>query len=82
MIRMFLAAAAAIALTTSAPAYAGGCKDCKDCPQHKVAASDSAEKKDTKVACPCGKGDECKCGPKCECPHCHAAKEKKDEKKT
>jgi hypothetical protein len=84
MIRIVLAAAAAFALTTAAPAFAG-CKDCKDCPQHKVAAADKAEKKgegDAKVGCPCGKGEDCKCGANCECPHCHAKKaEKKEEPK-
>jgi hypothetical protein len=85
MIKMLLAAAAAFALTTAAPAYA--CADCKDCPMHKVAAADKAENKDakdTKVACPCGKGAaECKCGEKCDCPHCHGAKAapKKEEPK-
>ncbi len=91
MIRMLLAAAAAFAFTTAAPAFA--CPDCKDCPQHKVAAADKAEKKDakdakgakdTKVAdCPCGKGADCKCGDKCDCPHCHGTKPapKKDEPK-
>jgi hypothetical protein len=88
MIRMLLAAAAAFALTTVAPAYA--CPDCKDCPHHKVAAADKAEKKDAKDAkdskvagCPCGKGEACKCGDKCDCPHCHGGKttEKKEEPK-
>jgi len=84
MMKLLLAAAAAFALTTVAPAYA--CPDCKDCPMHKVAAADQADKKDakdTKVACTCGKaGADCKCGAKCDCPHCHAAKaEKKGEEK-
>jgi hypothetical protein len=86
MMRMLLAAAAAFALTTVAPAYA--CPDCKkDCPQHKVAAAEKTEKKDakdSKVAdCPCGKGAECKCGEKCDCPSCHSKKaaEKKEEPK-
>ena len=82
MTKMLLAAAAAFAFLTAAPAFA--CADCKDCPMHKVAQADKAEKKDakdTKVACSCAKGGaECKCGEKCECPHCHGAKaEKKDE---
>jgi hypothetical protein len=90
MIRMLLAAAAAFALTTAAPAYA--CPDCKDCPKHKVAAAEQAEKKDAKdskdskvAGCPCGKGAECKCGEKCDCPHCHGAKaapKKEEPKKT
>ncbi len=90
MIRMLLAAAAAFALTTAAPAFA--CPDCqnKDCPKHKVAAAEKADKKDakdgkdTKVAdCPCGKGADCKCGEKCDCPHCHGGKAapKKEEPK-
>ncbi len=86
MTKMLLAAAAAFAFLTAAPAFA--CPDCKDCPMHKVAAADKADKaekkdaKDTKVACPCGKGADCKCGEKCDCPHCHGAKsEKKAEQK-
>ncbi len=86
MIRMLLAAAAALALTTAAPAYA--CPDCntKDCP-HKVAQAEkkgAKDAKDTKVAdCPCGKGADCKCGDKCDCPHCHGGKAapKKEEPK-
>ncbi len=84
MIRMLLAAAAAFALTTAAPAFA--CPDCKDCPQHKTAQADKKDAKDTKVAdCPCGKGADCKCGEKCDCPHCHGAKaapKKEEPKKT
>ena len=84
MIRMLLAAAAAFALTTAAPAFAG-CPDCKDCPQHKLAAGETEKKdKDAKAIpdCPCGGGKECKCGANCECPHCHAKKaEKKEEPK-
>ncbi len=86
MIRMLLAAAAAFALTTAAPAFA--CPDCKDCPKHKVSAADKADPKkdakDTKEAagCPCNKGGECKCGANCDCPHCHGVKsEKKEEPK-
>ncbi len=78
MTKMLLAAAAAFAFLTAAPALA--CPDCKDCPMHKVAAADKKDAKDTKVACPCGKGGDCKCGDKCDCPHCHGAKaEKKEE---
>ncbi|HEX9050840.1 MAG TPA: hypothetical protein VF841_09945 [Anaeromyxobacter sp.] len=81
MIRMLLAAAAAFALTTAAPAYA--CPDCASCPKHKVAATDKADAKDAKdgkvADCPCGKGADCKCGDKCDCPHCHGAKAEKKE---
>jgi hypothetical protein len=88
MIRMILAAAAAFALVSAVPAFA--CPDCKDCPMHKVAAADKAEKKEgdkaeKKIACPCvAAGQECKCGAQCQCPHCAAkhAAEKKDEKKS
>lgn len=84
MKNILLAAAAAFALVAVAPAYAG-CPDCKDCPQHKVAAADKAEKKDApKTACGCAadtKG-ECKCGAKCECPHCHGGAKKEEPKKT
>ncbi len=86
MTKMLLAAAAAFAFVTAAPAFA--CPDCKDCPMHKVAQADTkAEKKDakdTKTACACGKaGADCKCGEKCDCPHCHGAKAapKKEEPK-
>jgi hypothetical protein len=89
MIRLVLAAVAAFALTSAAPALAG-CPDCKDCPMHKAAAADTAEKKDkadpaVAVPCPCaGEGKECKCGEKCQCPHCAAKKaaEKDQQKKT
>lgn len=85
MIRMILAAAAAFALVSAAPAFA--CPDCHDCPNHKAA---SAEKKDTtkdkKMAgCACAKdGAACKGGEACKCPNCpeHAKAEKKDEKKS
>lgn len=87
MTKILLAAAAAFALTTAAPAFA--CPDCKDCPEHKnkVAAAEKAEKKDAKDAkdakeatgCTCGKGADCKCGDKCDCPHCHGAKAAKKE---
>ncbi len=86
MTKLLLAAAAALAFVTAAPAFA--CQDCKDCPMHKVAQADTkAEKKDAKdpkVACNChGSAGECKCGDKCDCPHCHGAKAapKKDEGK-
>ena len=94
MIRMILAAAAALALVSAAPAFA--CPDCHDCPNHKdkVAANDTGdkaattdkkpgEKGDKKVAvdCPCHKeGGPCKCGDKC---HCAGAKaQTKTEKKS
>jgi hypothetical protein len=84
MTRILFAAAAAFALASAVPAYAG-CANCADCPGHedKVAAADKAEKKDV-VACPCsGAGKECKCGAKCECAHCTAKKaEKEAQKKT
>jgi hypothetical protein len=86
MIRMILAAAAAFALVSATPALA--CPECKDCPMHKVASAEKAEKKDgdkaAVPACPCaGEGKECKCGPQCMCAHCSAKKaaEKKDEVK-
>ena len=94
MSKLILAAAAAFALVSAAPAFA--CPDCKDCPHHKdkVASTETGDKaattdtkageKDKKVAvdCPCHKGEAgpCKCGDKCQC----AAKkaEKKAEKKS
>jgi hypothetical protein len=90
MTKILLAVAAAFAFSVAAPAFA--CPDCKDCPMHKnkVAAADTkAEKKDAKdvkvADCKCAKdaAGACKCGEKCECPHCHGAKtaEKKDETK-
>ncbi len=84
MLKMLLAAAAAVALATASPAVA--CPDCKNCP-HKdtVAAADKAEKKDggAKAACACSEAKDCKCAAgKCDCPACHAKKgEKKDEQK-
>jgi len=71
MIKLVLAAVAAVALFAAPPVFAG-CKDCQNCPQ-KMASADKAEKKEA-VACPCGDGKECKCGDKCECAHCSAAK--------
>lgn len=79
MTRILFAAAAAFALASAAPAYAG-CANCADCPEHKVAAADKAEKKDV-VACPCAGGKECKCGEKCTCAHCTAKKAAKEEQK-
>jgi hypothetical protein len=88
MIRMILAAAAAFALVSAAPAFA--CPDCHDCPNHKAASAEKTEKKDTakdkKMAgCACAKdGAACKGGEACKCPNCpeHAKAEKKDEKKS
>jgi hypothetical protein len=84
MVRMLLAVTAAVALASAAPAYAG-CPHCADCPEHKVASADEAEKKDgAKVACKCpgGDGKDCKCdGAKCECAHCRPKAEKKDDAK-
>lgn len=80
MTRILFAAAAAFALASAAPVYAA----CADCPGHgdKVAAADKAEKKDA-AACNCpGTDKECKCGAKCDCPHCHAKKAEKEQKKT
>lgn len=93
MIRIALAAAAAFVLASAAPAYACG-PDCPmhkdktaaaDCPMHKdkVAAADKAEKKGDK-ACACKDEKDCKCAKhaaNCDCPACHAKKEKKDEGK-
>jgi hypothetical protein len=87
MIRLLLAAAAALALTAASPALA--CENCKDCP-HKMAQADTkpGDKKDEKAAavpCPCSgnaQNKECKCGPNCHCPHCHAKAEQKPEKKS
>jgi hypothetical protein len=85
MLRTLLAAAAAFALFSGAPAFA--CPDCKDCP-HKMASADDKAGKDTadKAGCKCvaeNKG-ECKCGAQCTCPHCAAKKAEKkgEEKKT
>jgi hypothetical protein len=92
MTRIILAAAAALALVSAAPAFA--CPDCHDCPQHKdkVASADQAEKKDAdkadksakdkKVACHCSKDGNCKCGSSCQCAHEHEKGEKKAEKKS
>ena len=84
MVRFLIAAAAALIFSIAAPARA--CDDCKNCPHAKVASAekgDKAEKKDV-VACRCGDGKDCKCGAKCECPHCHPKKAapKAEEKKS
>ena len=75
MIRHALGALAAFALAFATPALAGsGCDDCKNCPQHKVAAAEKSERPACK--CPDGKAEhECKCGAKCECGHCHPKSE-------
>ncbi len=80
MIRIILAAAAALALVSAAPVLA---EPCKDCPMHKekVAASEKADKKDP-AACPCGAASpkDCKCAEgKCACSK---KPEKKAEKKS
>ncbi len=87
MIRMILAAAAAFALVSAAPAFA-----CPDCHKDKVASTDKAEKKDgdkadqdKKVAgCACNKdGGACKRGANGQCAHgSEHAKDKKAEKKS
>jgi len=86
MTKMLLAAAAAFALASAAPAYAAGCAHCDE--KDKVAAAggtEKAEKKEVAKAdckCPGGDGHACKCaGDKCECGHCHPKLEKKDEAK-
>jgi hypothetical protein len=83
MTKTLFAALAALALAVAAPARAdeGGCKNC---PHHAQMASadDKAGKKDADKTAKCacaGEGKECKCGEKCECPHCHAAKAAKKE---
>jgi hypothetical protein len=91
MTRIILAAAAALALVSAAPAFA--CPDCHDCPGHKdkVASADKAEKKDAdkadkdkakKAACHCSKDGNCKCGSNCQCAHEHGKDETKAEKKS
>jgi hypothetical protein len=82
---MLLAAVAAFALASAAPAYAGCCGDC---PEHKekVASADKAPKKDAdKAACKCTSDPkDCKCAAgKCECAHQHQhdKAEKKDAAK-
>jgi hypothetical protein len=81
MIRMLLAAAAALALVSAAPAL--GCPNCNtpECPMHKAAADKAAKKAgDVKAACACaGEGKECTCGAQCDCPHCAAKKAEKKE---
>jgi hypothetical protein len=83
MLRTLLAAAAAVAFFAASPALA--CPDCKDCPMHKVAATEKTEKKDAapkEASCGCAKdGSDCKCGAKCTCANC-AAHKKAEEKKS
>jgi len=88
MMKTLLAAVAALALVAARPATA--CEgDCKNCPHHAQAAAGEAKKGDKADAaahtCACAKeGKECKCGEKCQCPHCaaHKGAKKADEKKT
>ncbi len=77
MLKMLVAAAAAFTLS-AAPALA--CPDCNGCPHGKVAAAEQKEG-GAKAPCTCDKGEGCKCGPKCDCPHCRAKKEQKDGEK-
>lgn len=72
MLRTLLAAVAALAFFAARPALAG-CPDCKDCP-HKMASADEEKKPAT---CACADAKECKCGEKCQCPHCSAKKAEK-----
>jgi hypothetical protein len=74
MTRIILAAAAAFALVSAAPAFA-----CTDCAQKdKVAAADKKDEK--KCNCGATSAKDCKCGGKCDC---HVKKdEKKEEKKS
>lgn len=84
MLRTLLAAVAAVALFSGAPAFA--CPDCKDCPHHKVASADDKAGKDTAdktPACKCaGEGKECKCGANCQCAHCSQHKHGEQPKKS
>jgi hypothetical protein len=80
MAKFLFAAAAAFALFSAQPARA--CEDCKNCPKHQVAAGDKKDAEKPGCACHGSDGKECKCGAKCECPHCHEMKAAKpDEKK-
>ena len=78
MTKMLLAAVAAFALAHAAPAFA--CPDCKDCPNHKVAANDK-DKKDAPAPAACKCATEAKAP--CSCPEgkCHCAHEKKEAPK-
>jgi hypothetical protein len=85
MTRFLFAAAAAVTLFASQPAFA--CPDCQNCQHAKntVAQNDKKdEKADPKVAgCGCKDSKDCKCGKDCKCPNCHAHKPAKaEEKKT
>ena len=87
MVKYLVGVAAAFALLAATPASA--CPDCKDCPQHKTAASAQgqetkvadADKKDEKCHCT-DKKSACKCGAKCNCAKAEKKDEKKDEKKS
>jgi hypothetical protein len=85
MMRLILAAAAALALVSASPARA--CPDCKSCQHVAQADTKPADKKDPKAATPCGcagaNAKECKCGKDCKCPHCHhGTADEKAEKKS
>ena len=91
MMKTLFAAFAALALAAAAPARAVE-GDCKNCPHHaQMAAADDkggrrARRTPSKPAkCACAEDSkECKCGEKCQCPHCpaKAAAQKGEEKKT
>ena len=77
MLKYLLGAATAIALLAT-PVSA--CEDCKNCQHHKETTA-QADKKDA-PGCHCkGSDGKCKCGDKCQCAHCKAKVEKKDDTK-
>lgn len=78
MKKILAAALFAFAVVVAAPARAGDCEHCKNCPS-KMASGD---KKDAKPACACaGEGKACACKEGCKCGHC-AAGHKHEEKKS
>lgn len=81
MTRILFAATLALTLGYAAPAFAGPCGNCADCPEHKATVAAAEKKDEGKTACNCNKDTkgECKCGANsgCHCPHCHGAKESK-----
>lgn len=78
MKKILVAALFAFAVVVAAPARAGDCENCKNCPSKM--ASKEGDKKPA-CGCPGGDGKECKCKEGCKCGHCAAGAHKHGEEK-
>jgi hypothetical protein len=78
MLKYLLGAATAFALLAT-PASA--CDDCKSCPHAKNATAQADQKDDKGCHCKGNEAGKCTCGDKCQCDHCKAKVEKKDDTK-